>query len=56
MLSVYDIMDLFHKGQKQTYELVHREGFPSIKDGATFITPKWLLIEWIEKQTTKGGD
>lgn len=54
MLSVYDLMDFFQKGQKQTYEMVHSEGFPAMKDGVSIVTPKWLLIDWVEEQVKKG--
>lgn len=54
MLSVYDLMDFFNKGQKQAYEMVHSEGFPAMKDGVSIVTPKWLLIDWIEEQVKKG--
>lgn len=28
MLTPYDLMDFLGKGQRQTYELIHSEGFP----------------------------
>ena len=38
MLTPYDLMDFLGKGQRQTYELIHSEGFPYVQDG-----PKILL-------------
>ena len=48
MLTPYDLMDFLGKGQRQTYELIHSEGFPYIK------IPKWLLIEFINEKVRKG--
>lgn len=39
MLTPYDLMDFLGKGQRQTYELIHSEGFPYVQDG-----PKILLL------------
>ena len=33
MLTPYDLMDFLGKGQRQTYELIHSEGFPYVQDG-----------------------
>lgn len=32
MLTPYDLMDFLGKGQRQTYELIHSEGFPYVQD------------------------
>lgn len=51
ILSVADIQDIFGIGQRQAYELVHIEGFPSMKVGHSIRVYKPQLIEWIKVQT-----
>lgn len=50
----YDLMDFLGKGQRQTYELIHSEGFPYVQDGPKIKIPKWLLIEFINEKVRKG--
>lgn len=50
MLTPYDLMDFLGKGQRQTYELIHSEGFPYVQDGPKIKIPKWLLIEFINEK------
>ena len=54
MLSVMDIKKLFDIGKKQAYELVHTEGFPAVKIGASIKIPKHMLIQWLEDGVKKG--
>lgn len=54
MLTPYDLMDFLGKGQRQTYELIHSEGFPYVQDGPKIKIPKWLLIEFINEKVRKG--
>lgn len=54
MLTPYDLMDFLGKGQRQTYQLIHSEGFPSVQDGPNIKIPKWLLIEYINDKVRKG--
>lgn len=39
MLTPYDLMDFLGKGQRQTYELIHSEGFPYVQDGPKIKIP-----------------
>lgn len=55
MLTPYDLMDFLGKGQRQTYELIHSEGFPYVQDGPKIKIPKWLLIEFINEKVRKGN-
>lgn len=55
ILTVYDLMDFFGWGYKKAYTKVHEEGFPAFKDGANIRVPKWMLVEWIEKQVKEGA-
>lgn len=48
MLTPYDLMDFLGKGQRQTYELIHSEGFPYVQDGI-WKTYRLILRKW--KQT-----
>lgn len=54
MLTPYDLRDFLGKGQRQTYQLIHSEGFPAIKDGSSIKIPKWLLIEYLNEKVRKG--
>ena len=54
MLTPYDLMDFLGKGQRQTYELIHSEGFPYVQDGPKIKITKWLLIEFINEKVRKG--
>lgn len=54
MLTPYDLMDFLNRGQRQTYELIHREGFPRVQDGRNILIPKWLLIDYINDKARKG--
>ena len=42
MLTPYDLMDFLGKGQRQTYELIHSEGFPYVQDGPKIRSPVFL--------------
>ena len=35
------------------YELVHSEGFPTLKIGSRIVVPKDRLREWIDANTTQ---
>lgn len=37
------------------YELLHQQGFPTLKIGNRLIVPKEKFIQWVE-QNTGGGD
>lgn len=59
MLGIEDLRVLFghdgkKRGKRQTYELVHSEGFPAMKCGAHIKVPKWKLIEWVNTQVERG--
>ena len=33
------------------YELMHQEGFPSLRIGNRFVVPKEKFIRWVDEQT-----
>ncbi len=37
------------------YELMHEEGFPTLRIGSRMVVPKEKFIQWVEEHT-KGGD
>lgn len=37
-----------------SYELLHQEGFPTLKIGNRLVVPKEKFIQWVE-QNTQGG-
>ena len=55
MLTVAVVRGLFGIGQRQAYELVHTEGFPTLKIGTTIRIPKHLLDKWIKENLVKGA-
>ena len=38
-----------------TYELLHEDGFPTLRVGNRMVVPKEKFIQWVEEHT-KGGD
>lgn len=41
-------------GLASAYELMHDEGFPSMRVGSRFVVPKDKFRRWVERQT--GGE
>ncbi len=37
------------------YELMHEEGFPTLRIGSRMVVPKEKFIQWVEKRTKGGG-
>ncbi len=38
-----------------TYELMHTEGFPSLRIGSRMVVPKEQFIQWVSAHTQGGG-
>ena len=38
------------------YELMHDPGFPVLKIGSRMVVPKEKFIQWVEQNTTGGGN
>ena len=38
-----------------TYELMHTEGFPSLRIGSRMVVPKEQFIQWVSTHTQGGG-
>ena len=38
------------------YELMHELGFPILKVGSRMVVPKEKFIQWVEQNTTGGGN
>ena len=39
-----------------SYELMHEPGFPVLKIGNRMVVPKEKFIQWVEQNTTGGGN
>ena len=39
-----------------SYELMHEPGFPILKIGNRMVVPKEKFIQWVEQNTTGGGN
>ncbi len=37
------------------YELMHEDGFPTLRIGSRMVVPKEKFVQWVEEHT-KGGD
>lgn len=37
------------------YELMHEPGFPILRIGNRMVVPKEKFVQWVEKNTAKGG-
>ena len=38
-----------------TYELMHTEGFPTLRIGSRMVVPKEQFIQWVSTHTQGGG-
>lgn len=38
------------------YELMHKPGFPILKIGNRMVVPKEKFIQWVEQNTSRGGN
>ena len=38
------------------YELMHEPGFPILKIGNRMVVPKEKFIQWVEQNTSRGGN
>lgn len=57
----YDNLPLFLNAQtviapSSSYELMHRDGFPTLRIGSRMVVPKEKFIQWVEEHTKAGGD
>lgn len=39
-----------------SYELLHEDGFPTLRVGNRMVVPKEKFIQWVEEHTKVGGD
>lgn len=53
MLNVVQVAAVLGISRVGAYELVHSEGFPTLKIGSRIVVPKDKLREWIDANTTQ---
>ena len=53
MLKVVQVAAVLGISRAGAYELVHSEGFPTLKIGSRIVVPKDRLREWIDANTTQ---
>ena len=53
MLNVVQVASVLGISRAGAYELVHSEGFPTLKIGSRIVVPKDRLREWIDANTTQ---
>ena len=39
-----------------SYELMHEDGFPTLRIGSRMVVPKEKFIQWVEEHTKAGGN
>ena len=39
-----------------SYELMHEDGFPTLRIGNRMVVPKEKFIQWVEEHTKAGGN
>ena len=54
MLNVVQVAAVLGISRAGAYELVHSEGFPTLKIGSRIVVPKEKFRRWVETQV--GGD
>lgn len=50
-LTVKEVQEILKLGKDKTYQLVHTNGFPSIKIGGSIRVPKDAFEKWIKQYT-----
>lgn len=53
MLNVVQVAAVLGISRAGAYELVHSEGFPTLKIGSRIVVPKDKLREWIDTNTAQ---
>ena len=53
MLNGVQVAAVLGISRAGAYELVHSEGFPTLKIGSRIVVPKDKLREWIDANTTQ---
>ena len=53
-LNVVQVAAVLGISRAGAYELVHSEGFPTLKIGSRIVVPKEKFCRWVDAQT--GGD
>ena len=54
MLNVVQVAAVLGISRAGAYELVHSEGFPTLKIGSRIVVPKEKFIAWVEANTGGG--
>ena len=55
MLDAEDVRDVMNISKSGAYQLMHREGFPTVRHKKRILVPKDKFLEWIEKNTEYGN-
>ena len=53
MLNVVQVAAVLGISRAGAYELVHSEGFPTLKIGSRIVVPKDKLREWVDANTAQ---
>ena len=53
MLNATDLEHALGISRSSAYELMRKDGFPSLKIGSRIVVPKDKFIEWVERNAGK---
>lgn len=53
-LNAKKVGDVLGVSPASAYELLHQEGFPTLKIGNRLVVPKEKFIQWVEENTMGG--
>lgn len=53
--TVCEIAVILGIGKNAAYDLMHQEGFPSVRVGRRVIVPKEAFARWLDEQAQKAG-
>ena len=54
-LNSNTVSKVLRVSSSSTYELMHTEGFPTLRIGSRMVVPKEQFIQWVSAHTQGGG-
>ena len=55
-LNAESIAQVLGVSPASSYELMHEDGFPTLRIGNRMVVPKEKFIQWVEEHTKAGGN
>jgi excisionase family DNA binding protein len=54
VMRVEDVQRALSISRLKAYELVHQQGFPTLRIGRTIRVPRTLFLRWVEESCAEG--